>query len=66
MMRKISPILLEVIEGTIESSMVEMNLQVDRTARSTVFSTVLDLIILWVPLFWNDTHIGLRTSTSLI
>lgn len=35
-MRKISPILLEVIEGTIESSMVEMNLQVDRTARSTV------------------------------
>lgn len=36
MTRKISPILLEGIEGTIESSMREMNLQVDRTARSTV------------------------------
>ncbi len=30
------PILLEIVEGTIESSRKEMELQVERTARSTV------------------------------
>lgn len=32
----VSPILLEIVEGTIESSRKEMELQVERTARSTV------------------------------
>ncbi len=32
----LSPILLEIVEGTIESSRKEMELQVERTARSTI------------------------------
>lgn len=32
----VNPILLEIVEGTIESSRKEMELQVERTARSTV------------------------------
>ena len=31
-----NPILLEIVEGTIESSRKEMELQIERTARSTV------------------------------
>jgi len=34
--RKVSPMVLEIIEGAIESTMRQMDAQVDRTARSTV------------------------------